>query len=243
VSEGPKISGGRRRTSQRRLAWSAAASLLLLPLVAMQFTDEVKWDGFDFALLAAMLIAAGGTVELALMRTGNGAYRAAVVLATTAAFLLVWVNLAVGVIGSEGNPANLMYGGVLIGAVVGAVVTRFQPLGMARAMAATAGAQTLIGTTALISGWGSTSSSFPEAIILLTGFFAVLWLLSACSLEKLRERSPYPADPHEARGAKLVLPPGGLITRRDRESTAQWSRRWLGHFGGEIAGHGRMRDD
>jgi len=156
-----------------------------------------------------MLIAAGGTFELALSRTGNGAYRAAVVLATTAAFLLIWVNLAVGVIGSEGNPANLMYGGVLIVAIVGAVVARFQPLGMALAMAATAGAQTLIGTTALISGWGSTSSSFPEAVILLSGFFAVLWLLSAWLFRKAARTQSTPADLHEARGRKLVVPPGG----------------------------------
>ena len=55
--------------------------------------------------------------------------------------MLVWINLAVGIIGSEDNPANLMYGGVLAVGVAGAVAARFRPGGMARALAATALAQ------------------------------------------------------------------------------------------------------
>ena len=138
MSVDPKVSGGQRGTSLRALAWVAAASLQLLLLVAMQFTDEVKWDGADFTLMAAMLIAAGGTLELAVRMTRNAAYRAAVGLAVAAAFLLIWVNLAVGIIGSEDNLANLTYGGVLTVAIFGAFVARFQPLGMARTMVAAA---------------------------------------------------------------------------------------------------------
>jgi hypothetical protein len=145
----------------------------------MQFTDEVKWDLSDFALLAVMLAAAGGTLELAVRTTGNPAYRAGALVAIAAAFMLIWVNLAVGIIGSEDNPVNLMYGGVLTIALIGALVARFQPLGLARAMAATAVAQVGIGAAALAAGWGSAAPSFPEAILFLTGFFAALWLLSA----------------------------------------------------------------
>ena len=57
--------------------------------------------------------AACGTCELAARMTGNSAYRAAVGVAVAAAFILVWMNLAVGIIGTEDNPAKLMYGGVL----------------------------------------------------------------------------------------------------------------------------------
>jgi hypothetical protein len=45
-----------------------------------------------------------------------------------AAFILIWMNLAVGIIGSEDNPANLMYGGVLAVAIVGAFMVRFRPM-------------------------------------------------------------------------------------------------------------------
>ena len=97
----------------RIAAWAAAALILLLPLVAMQFTDEVVWDVADFAVFGALLVGVGVTYELAARKTGNTAYRAAFGVALAAVFLLVWVNLAVGIIGSEDNDANLMYYGVL----------------------------------------------------------------------------------------------------------------------------------
>jgi hypothetical protein len=96
-----------------------------------------------------------------------------------AAFILIWMNLAVGIIGSEDNPANLMYGGVLAVAIVGAGIVRFQPRGMARALAATALAQTSVGVIALVAGLGSTGANWPRVIVVLTGFFAALWLVSA----------------------------------------------------------------
>lgn len=118
--------GGRRGSRWRSAAWGAAALILLLPLLAMQVTDEVDWGVTDFAVFGAMLIAAGGTYELAARMTGNTAYRAAVGFAIAAAFILVWMNLAVGIIGTENNPANLMYGGVLAVGIIGAIIVRFQ---------------------------------------------------------------------------------------------------------------------
>lgn len=194
---GQAENGGGRRGSRWRIAvWGAAALMLLLPLAAMRFSDEMNWDETDFIVFGTMLVVACGTYELAARATGNSAYRAAVGVAVAAAFILVWMNLAVGIIGSEDNPANLMYGGVLAVAIIGAVVARFQPHGMARALAATALAQMLVGVIALTAGLGSTSPSFPKAIIVLTGFFAALWLLSAWLFRKAgRERAPAGAAP------------------------------------------------
>jgi hypothetical protein len=176
--------GGGRRGSRWRIAGWGTAAFLLLPLVAMQFIDEVNWDETDFLVIGAMLAVACGTYELAARMTGNSAYRAAVGVAVATAFILIWINLAVGIIGSEDNPANLMYGGVLAVAIIGAVIARFQPVGMARALSATALAQALAGVIALAAGLGSTAPSFPEAIVFLTGFFAALWLLSAWLFRK-----------------------------------------------------------
>jgi hypothetical protein len=153
--------------------------MLLLPLFAMQVTDEVDWDVADFALFGAMLVGAGGTFELAARMTGNNAYRAAVGVALAAAFILVWMNLAVGIIGNEDNPANLMYGGVLAVGIIGAVIARFQPHGMARALVATALAQALV---AVIAGLGYT--------FILTGFFVALWLISAWLFRKAHVAQP-----------------------------------------------------
>lgn len=44
---------------------------MLLPLFAMQITDEVKWDAADFAILGAMLGAVCGTFELAARMSGD----------------------------------------------------------------------------------------------------------------------------------------------------------------------------
>lgn len=159
------------RSRWRIAAWGTAAMLLLLPLVAMQFTDEVNWSGADFAVFGAMLACAGGAFELAARMTRNFAYRAAVGVALVAAFLLVWANGAVGIIGSEDNPANLMFAGVLAVAIIGAVVARFRPRGMARALVATALAQALVAVITVVAGLGY--------IFVATGFFAALWLASA----------------------------------------------------------------
>lgn len=183
--------GGQRRSRWRIAVWGTAAFLLLLPLVAMQFNNEVNWDETDFIVFGAMLAVACSAYELAARASGSSAYRAAAGIAIAAAFILVWINLAVGIIGSEDNPANLMYGGVLAVGVIGALIAGFQPVGMARALVVTALAQASVGVIALIAGFGSTAPSFPEAIVFLTGFFAALWLLSAWLFRKAaREQAP-----------------------------------------------------
>ena len=184
MAKSPAHGGGGGGSLWRIAVWGTAAVILLLPLIAMQFTDEVAWDETDFIVFGAMLAAACGAFELAARMTGNTAYRAAVGVAVVAAFILVWMNLAVGIIGSEDNPANLMYGGVLAVGFIGAVIARFRPDGMARALVATAFAQTLAGLVALIAGWGSTGENWPQVIVVLTLFFAALWLLSAWLFRK-----------------------------------------------------------
>ena len=121
-----------RRSTIRVLL--AAGLILLLPLVAMRFSEEVAWDPADFAVAGGLLVGTGLLYEAAARRSGSVAYRAAAGVALAAAFLLVWLNLAVGIIGDEDNPANAMYIGVLAVGVVGALLARFRPRGMARAL-------------------------------------------------------------------------------------------------------------
>ena len=156
----------------------AAGFVLLLPSLAMQITDEVIWDLADFAVAAALLVGTGLTYELAARNAGNIAYRAAVGVALAAALLLVWINLAAGIIGTEDNPANLMYIAVLTVGLMGAIIARLQPQGMARALFATALAQALVAAIALIAGWGLPWSG-PAEILGLNGFFIALFAGSA----------------------------------------------------------------
>ncbi len=163
----------------RRLVWGAAAALLLLPLVAMQFTAEVKWGPEDFVIIGVMLAMVGGAYELAVRMNGSRAYRAAVLIAAVGCFLLVWVNLAVGIIGDEHNALNLVYLGVLAVPVAGALLAWGRARRMAWAMAAAAVAQGAAGLVALLNGY---------VTLPIEGFFIALWLASA-SLFRAAARS------------------------------------------------------
>lgn len=162
---------GRHRSRWRIAAWGTAAAFVLLPLLAMQVTEEVNWTAFDFAFAGALVGGVGVAFELAVRVSASRAYRAAVAIALAAAFLMIWVNGAVGIIGSEDNPANWIFAGVLAVAFVGALVAGFRAEAMARAMLATAVAQVLAAVIALVAGWGFTGP--------ITVFFGGLWLTSA----------------------------------------------------------------
>jgi hypothetical protein len=136
----------------RIVLWTAAGLVLLLPLVAMQVTDEVFWDGTDFAILAAMLAGVGIGLELAVRKTTTPAYRMAALLALVSAFILVGVSLGVGIFGTPDRVEILMVAGVLAVGVIGALVTRFRPRGMAMALLATAIAMVVMGVAGLAAG-------------------------------------------------------------------------------------------
>lgn len=167
----------RHRNRWSAVAWSIAAALLLTPLVAMQFTTEVNWSGSDFVVFGAMLGTALGTCELALRSRYDRRYKLAVGIAVAAAFLLVWINAAVGIVGDERNPANLAFYAVPVLALAGAAVARFRPRGTAVAMVVAAGAQGLAAVNGAMAG---TASGLPLAPLAgLTVVFAGMWLLSA----------------------------------------------------------------
>jgi hypothetical protein len=145
----------------------------------MQLTDEVNWSAGDFAVFGALLIGVGLAGEVMARRTGDWTYRAALGLALATAVVLILANGAVGIIGSEDDAANLMFGGVLAVGLVGALAARFRPAGMARALVATAAAHGAAGVIALAAGWGAASAAWPWDVAVSTGVFAALWLLSA----------------------------------------------------------------
>jgi len=77
-----------------------AALLLLIPLIAMQFTDEVNWTLFDFVVAGALLLGTGLMCELAIRKIHKIKYRIAICVAVLAVFLLIWAELAVGIFGT-----------------------------------------------------------------------------------------------------------------------------------------------
>jgi hypothetical protein len=178
-----------RRVNRWRITlWGAAALVLLIPLVAMQLTAGVSWTASDFAFLAVLM---GGLVagcELAIRRTGDVAYRAAAIVALVTAILLILINGAVGVIGSEREDANFLFGGVVAVALLGAVMARFQPAGMARAMAVAALAQALVPAIASVVAPEVRVLAWSPQVLWLTGVFVALWLASAWLFGKAASR-------------------------------------------------------
>ena len=75
-------------------------SLLLIPLVAMNFTSEVNWKLFDFLIASVLLVGTGVLLELILrkIKTKEGKIFFSLVLFTL--LLLLWAELAVGIFGT-----------------------------------------------------------------------------------------------------------------------------------------------
>jgi hypothetical protein len=164
----------------------ATAFILLIPLLA-----NWPWTLGDFVFAGALIFGTGLAFVLVARKGGNLAYRFAVGVALAAAFLLVWINLAVGIIGEPDELANLMYIGVLAVGIAGVFVARFRPQEMARALFATALAQALVVVIALIFGLGSGSPPGVLGILILNGFFVSLFVGSALLFRYAgREQTP-----------------------------------------------------
>ena len=158
-----------RRT--RWLVWGGAICLLLLPLVAMQFTAEVDWTGDDFAVMGVMLGTVCLVFELAVRVARSHAYVVGAGVAVVTGFLLTWINLAVGIIGNENNPANDLFFGVVAVAVLGAPLVWFRARAMAWVMVATATAQLAVCLYAWLAGLGH--------VFVFTAVMCAVWLASA----------------------------------------------------------------
>lgn len=76
------------------------ALILLIPLIAMQFTSEVDWSPFDFLVMGALLLGTGLTCELIMRTVKKTAYRLAIVAGILVALILIWMELAVGIFGT-----------------------------------------------------------------------------------------------------------------------------------------------
>jgi hypothetical protein len=74
--------------------------LLLIPLVAMQFTNEVNWSAFDFVVMGVLLLGTGLTCELVLRKVKSLKNRLIICAVILIAFFLVWAELAVGIFGT-----------------------------------------------------------------------------------------------------------------------------------------------
>lgn len=183
MADSSNIVGKERAIPWRIIGWSIPPLILLLPLIA-----NAPWTLFDYVVMGVMFGGAGLLVELVVRASGNWAYRAGAFIAIAAIFLLVWVNGAVGFLGDEDNPANLMFGGVILVAVVGSVFLGFHASGMAKAMFAAAAAQVLAGVIGLAGGFASPGADGLYEVAMGTTLFGSMWLVSAGLFRKAAEQ-------------------------------------------------------
>lgn len=76
------------------------AFLLMIPLVAMQFTNEVDWKLGDFVVMGILLLGTGLLAELVMRKVHNKDYRIGIIAVILVALFLIWAELAVGIFGS-----------------------------------------------------------------------------------------------------------------------------------------------
>lgn len=164
-------SGGVWRNPWRIIGWGGVLGLLLLPAVAMQFTEEVNWTGGDFLFAFLMLSSVGLAVELTVRANPAWSYRAGMGIVLAACFLTVWINLAVGIVGNEDNPVNALFFLVPLVAIAGSALSGFRARGLVLATILAASVQ--VGVMLYI--W-TTGQGFPIGITL---FFGTLWLVAA----------------------------------------------------------------
>lgn len=169
---------GGRRGYWRIIGWVMAVFLLLLPLIT-----NAPWTLSDYIFMGALFAIVGGLFELTVRMSQNIPYRAGVALALLGAFLVIWVNLAVGIVGSENNPPNLLYFCALLVGAAGSAFARFRPNGVAAAMISTAMA---LGIAFAIAVTGPTDEPHVPHLRELAGtiVFAALFLGSAWLFRK-----------------------------------------------------------
>lgn len=74
--------------------------LLCIPLISMQFSDDVQWDIIDFIIAASILLVTGFIIEFVIRKISNSNYRLFVILAILLLMILTFIEIGVGILDS-----------------------------------------------------------------------------------------------------------------------------------------------
>jgi hypothetical protein len=152
--------------------------ILLIPLVAMQFTDEVDWSVSDFIIMGILIFTMVLAFVLITRQAINLMYKAAIASAIGSTFLMIWANMAVGLIGSGPHAGNFMYAGVVGVVLIGTYLSRFTARGMELTMFSGAFAFVLVAIIALLANMDEYPGSSIQEIIAVNAFFTFLYATS-----------------------------------------------------------------
>lgn len=168
---------------KKHLAFVAigTAVLLLVPLIAMQFTSEVVWTLSDFIFAGVLLFGTGAVFVVVLHNMENNSYRIGAGIALISTLFLVWVNGAVGIVGHEGEQINLLYFIIPAAGLVGAFLSRFKSQGLCYTLFVMATLPMIIAVIALLGYLQEPPHNSATKILAINMFFTVLFSLSAIS--------------------------------------------------------------
>lgn len=153
--------------------WTGALALLFTPLAMMQISDEWHWTIGSFVFAGILVGGVGLLYELAEKASGSRAYRAGSAVALVTSFLTVWTTI----VRDDGNGIGFLL--LVVAAMVGGFAAWFRPAGMARAMLGVAIMQALLGIAVATAPSTANTPDGSFRALMFSGFFAVLWLVSA----------------------------------------------------------------
>lgn len=175
------------QNKKRFTIWAIITTLIIIIILTKQFISKIEWNETIAYILIILTI--GAIYELwQLLKIHNRTYRIALSVGIFGAFLILRVNGAVGIIGSEDNPANLMYWVVLLIMLIGSLISRFKEHWMSLTFFSAAIVQILIPIFALFI-WPATVS-WGEAgimgVFIFNSVFAGIFIISALFFQHAR---------------------------------------------------------
>lgn len=175
---------GKALNGWRIAGWGVLAALLILPAIAMRFSPEVDWTVSDFVFAGIILAALGIGGEIALRVGRNAPHRSGIGIAALGSFLTVWINGAVGMLGSEDEPTNLIFIALVGVAIVASLLVWFRPSIMRWIMAALSAGQFAVGIAAGL--WTMPGHAIEWGVL---SFFALIWSASAACFHAANQRT------------------------------------------------------
>jgi hypothetical protein len=164
-------------------------ALLLIPFVGSRTVEGWNWTWSDFVM--AWVVFTFTTFFYRLLATrkaANFAYKAGAALAVLTGFLIIWITMAVQIIGDD-NPGNLLYLLTILGGFVGVGLARFQPAGLARVAFVMAAAVLVIPAVSVALWPADFNPGYPRVQI-LTGCFTAMFAASGLLFRRAAGQLP-----------------------------------------------------
>lgn len=95
-----KKKGGDMRFKRLLSILVGSLSLLLIPLIAMQFTNEVNWKFGDFVIAGFLLAGISLAIEVVFRKVKHPSKRIIILVLASIIFLLIWAEMALGIFNS-----------------------------------------------------------------------------------------------------------------------------------------------